>query len=216
MSGQSRELQSALYWNNVARSSTKGYAPTTRRTPSNSVQHQASAAPRQAVASSYTGVSLDATALDRILASWDKLLETFPDKKRALLESLGGQLLEDVRQKIGGKTGKDSVQDWQERYVGSKNGYVAVRPKADTYKVTAGGKKYAVGHVTNAIENGHKHRRPSQTRRPGYRYKARINVPAVAGKHFYAQTRSQLNSLAKSQVAALAGEIVRGLEGGAE
>lgn len=213
MSGQSRELQAALYWNNVARSSTKGYAPTTRRTPSNSVQHQASAAPRQAVASSYTGVSLDATALDRILASWDRLLETFPDKKRALLESLGVQLLEDVRGHIGG-TG--TVQDWQERYIGSKNGYVAVRPKADTYKVTAGGKRYAVGHVTNAIENGHKHRRPSQTRRPGYRYKARINVPAVAGKHFYAQTRSQLNSLAKSQVAALAGEIVRGLEGGAE
>lgn len=213
MSGQSRELQAALYWNNVARSSTKGYAPTTRRTPSNSVQHQASAAPRQAVASSYTGVSLDATALDRILASWDRLLETFPDKKRTLLESLGVQLLEDVRGHIGG-TG--TVQDWQERYIGSKNGYVAVRPKADTYKVTAGGKRYAVGHVTNAIENGHKHRRPSQTRRPGYRYKARINVPAVAGKHFYAQTRSQLNSLAKSQVAALAGEIVRGLEGGAE
>ena len=158
-------------------------------------------------------MSLDATALDRILASWDKLLETFPDKKRTLLENLGSRLLGDVRGHIGG-TG--TVQGWQERYVGSKNGYVAVRPKADTYKVTAGGKKYAVGHVTNAIENGHKHRRPSQVRRPGYRYKARIKYAAVPGKHFYAQTRSQLDSLAQSQVADLAGEIVRGLEGGAE
>lgn len=157
-------------------------------------------------------MSLDATALDRILASWDKLLETFPDKKRTLLENLGSRLLGDVRGHIGG-TG--TVQGWQERYVGSKNGYVAVRPKADTYKVTKGGKKYAVGHVTNAIENGHKHRRPSQVRRPGYRYKARIKYAAVPGKHFYAQTRSQLDSLAQSQVAALAGEIVRGLEGGA-
>lgn len=156
--------------------------------------------------------SIEMSSLDRIVDSWDKLLETFPDKKRTLLENLGSRLLGDVRGHIGG-TG--TVQGWQERYVGSKNGYVAVRPKADTYKVTKGGKKYAVGHVTNAIENGHKHRRPSQTRRPGYRYKARINVPAVAGKHFYAQTRSQLDSLAKSQVAALAGEIVRGLEGGA-
>ena len=213
MSGQSRELQAALYWNNVARSSAKGYAPTTRRTSSNGAQHQAGAAPRQTGASSYTGVSLDATALDRLLASWDKLLETFPDKKRELPENLGDRLLGDVRGHIGGS---GTVQDWQERYIGSKSGYVAVRPKADTYKVTAGGKKYAVGHVTNAIENGHKHRRPSQVRRPGYRYRARINVPAVAGKHFYAQTRSQMNSLAKSQVAALAGEIVRGLEGGAE
>ena len=157
--------------------------------------------------------SIEMSSLDRIVDSWDKLLETFPDKKRALLESLGGQLLEDVRGHIGG-TG--TVQGWQERYVGSKNGYVAVRPKADTYKVTKGGKKYAVGHVTNAIENGHKHRRPSQVRRPGYRYKARIKYAAVPGKHFYAQTRSQLDSLAQSQVADLAGEIVRGLEGGAE
>ena len=160
--------------------------------------------------------SIEMSSLDRIVDSWDKLLETFPDKKRELLENLGSQLLDDVRQKIGGKTGKDSVQDWQERYVGSKNGYVAVRPKADTYKVTKGGKKYAVGHVTNAIENGHKHRRPIQVRRPGYRYKARIKYAAVPGKHFYAQTRSQLDSLAQSQVADLAGEIVRGLEGGAE
>lgn len=155
----------------------------------------------------------DTSSLDRIIASWDRLMVTFPDKKRELLENLGGQMQGRVRSGIGG-TG--TVQGWQERYVGSKNGYVAVRPRADTYKVTAGGKRYAVGHVTNAIENGHKHRRPSQTRRPGYRYKARINVPAVAGKHFYAQTRSQLDSLAQSQVAALAGEIVRGLEGGAE
>ena len=157
--------------------------------------------------------SIEMSSLDRIVDSWDKLLETFPDKKRAMLESLGGQLLEDVRGRIGGS---GTVQDWQERYIGSKNGYVAVRPKADTYKVTAGGKKYAVGRVTNAIENGHKHRRPSQVRRPGYRYKARIKSPAVSGKHFYAQTRSQLDSLAQSQVNALAGEIVRGLEGGAE
>lgn len=154
----------------------------------------------------------DTSSLDRIIASWDRLMVTFPDKKRELLEAVVGQMQGRVHSGIGG-TG--TVQGWQERYVGSKNGYVAVRPKADTYKVTKGGKKYAVGHVTNAIENGHKHRRPSQIRRPGYRYKARINVPAVAGKHFYAQTRSQLNSLAKSQVAALAGEIVRGLEGGA-
>lgn len=160
--------------------------------------------------------SIEMSSLDRIVAGWDKLLETFRDKKRATLKSLGEQLLDDVRQQIGGKTGGDTVQGWQARYIGSKNGYVAVRPKAKTYKETKGGKKYAVGMVTNAIENGHKHRRPSQVRRPGYRYRPRIETAAVAGKHFYAQTRSRMDSLAQSQVNELAGEIVRGLEGGAE
>lgn len=155
----------------------------------------------------------DTSSLDRIIASWERLLAEFPRKKRDLLESLGGQMQSRVRSGIGG-TG--TVQGWQERYVGSKNGYVAVRPKADTYKMTAGGQRYAVGQVTNAIENGHKHRRPSQVRRPGYRYRPRISTPAVAGLHFYAQARGQLDSLAQGQVAALAAEIVRGLEGGAE
>lgn len=154
--------------------------------------------------------SIDLSDLDRLLDSWDRLLRDFPALKRQLLEDLGEELRSAVRGEIGGS---GTVQGWQERYIGSGGGYVAVRPKADTYKVTAKGKRYAVGHVTNAIEPGHKHRRPSQTLRPGYRYKPRIKTPAVPGKHFYAAVRAQLSGMGQREVAALAEKIARRLEG---
>lgn len=155
--------------------------------------------------------SIEHGDLDRLIASWEALIKEYPDMKRELLEKLGTELLADVRGEIGG-TG--TVQDWQERYRGSKNGYVAIRPKAETYKETKGGKRYAVGYVTNAIENGHRHRKPSQVKRDGYTYRPRIKTPSVLGKHFYAAVRSQLDQVGQQEVQALAAEIARRLEGG--
>lgn len=154
------------------------------------------------------GVQMD--GLDQLLASWDALQREFPAMKRDLLEDLGKQMLSGVQSKIPG-TG--TVRGWQERYIGSRNGYAAVRPKAKTYKTTSGGKQYAVGYVTNAIEGGHKHRRPSQTPRDGYRYRSRIKVPSVPGLHFYASVRSQLSGMGAEQLRALAAEVAARLEG---
>ena len=154
--------------------------------------------------------SVDFSDLDRLIERWDTLLKRFPSSKRAVLERMGQRLLAHVKTQIGG-TG--TVQGWQERYVGSKNGYVAVRPKADTYKTTAGGKQYAVGYVTNAIENGHRHRKPSQVKRDGYSYRARIHVAAVPGKHFYAAVRARAESAVEDELKRLAAEVARGLEG---
>lgn len=155
--------------------------------------------------------SVQMDGLDQLLASWDTLQRDFPAMKRELLEALSKEMLSRVQGKIPG-TG--TVRGWQERYIGSKNGYVAVRPKAKTYKTTPGGKKYAVGYVANAIEGGHKHRRPSQQKRDGYKYRARINVPAVPGLHFYASVRSQLSGLGTEQLRALVTEVAAKLEGG--
>lgn len=154
--------------------------------------------------------SIEMSDLDRLIESWEALLRDYPGMKRELLEELGKQLLDDVRGEIGGS---GTVQGWQERYIGSKNGYTAIRAKAKTYKVTAGGKQYAVGYVTNAIEGGHKHRRPSAQRRDGYRYRPRINVPAVPGKHFYAAVRGTLDNVGQREIQTLAVEIARRLEG---
>lgn len=155
---------------------------------------------------------IDTNDLNRILEAWDELLREFPAMKRELLEDLGEELLSGVRSEIRG-TG--TVQSWQERYLGSKNGYVAVRPKADTYKVTAHGKRYAVGYVTNAIENGHRHRSPSQQPRDGYHYRPRIHTPAVPGRHFYSAMRGRLEQIGQAEVQALAAQVARRLEGGA-
>lgn len=154
--------------------------------------------------------SVDVSGLDQLLDAWAALQRDYPDMKRDVLEDIGNQMLSDVREKIPG-TG--TVRSWQERYIGSRNGYVAIRPKADTYKTTAGGKQYAVGYVTNAIENGHKHRKPSQTPRDGYKYRGRVNVPAVPGLHFYHAVRSQLGNLGADELQALAAAVAVRLGG---
>ena len=98
-------------------------------------------------------VTVDTSGLDRLMESWDALVKQFPEKKRGLLEQIGARLLQEVRTGIGG-TGK--VSGWQAPHMGSGGGYVAVRPKAETYQTTKSGKRYAVGYITNAIEGGHR------------------------------------------------------------
>ena len=155
--------------------------------------------------------SVDARDLDQLLERWAQLLADYPDMKREMLEQMGQELLRDVRAKIGG-SGK--VQGWQERYLGSKNGYVAIRPKAKTYQVTKSGKRYAAGHVTNAIEGGHKHRVPRPTNTKGYHYtKGRSLTAAVPGRHFYAEVRTELPSYGQERLLALAREIAKRWEG---
>ena len=152
------------------------------------------------------------STLDEILDNWDRLLREYPAMKRELLEEIGQKMLSDVRDALGAS---EHVGGWQERYLGSRNGYAAVRAKAKTYKVTAGGKQYAVGYVTNAIESGHKHRRPSQMKRAGYTYRPRINYASVPGKHFYASVRGRLGSMGRDELARFAQEIAGRLEGSA-
>ena len=155
--------------------------------------------------------SVDLSDLDQILERWNALLRDFPAMKKDVLRELSQRMLASVRSEIPG-TG--TVRSWQDRYIGSKNGYAAVRPKANTFTTTAGGKKYAVGYVTNAIENGHKHRRPSQVQREGYSYHGRINVAAVPGLHFYATVRSQRQGMGGELVHSLAADVAARLEGG--
>lgn len=154
--------------------------------------------------------SVDIHDIDHLLESWDQLLAEYPQKKTALLKELGKELLAEVQEKIQG-TG--TVQGWQSYHLGSKKGYVAVRAKADTYKRTAGGKQYAVGYVTNAIEGGHRHRRPSPEKKAGYYYRPRIRTPAVSARRFYAQVRDRMESMGQAELERLAQGIISRLEG---
>lgn len=157
--------------------------------------------------------SVEIEGLDQILARWEGLLQRFPSVKAELLERLGKQMLEDVRRNIGG-SGK--VQGWQERYIGSKNGYAAVRPRAGTFQTTKGGKQYAAGYITNAIENGHRVRTPRPSDSPGYHYtRGRNRKAAAAARRFYAAVQTQLEQMGAAELARLADELARELEGGA-
>ena len=156
--------------------------------------------------------SVEIEGLDQLLERWEALLASFPQAKAELLDRLGKQILEDVRRGIGG-SGK--VQGWQERYVGSKNGYAAVRPRAGTWQTTKRGGKYAVGYITNAIENGHRNRGPLPTGgKAGYRYRPRHKTAAAAGRHFYAGVQRQVEQMGAAELARLADEVARRLEGG--
>ena len=154
--------------------------------------------------------SVEMTGVDELIDNFEALLRDYPDIKGNLLEQLAGKLLGDVQGAIGGS---GQVRGWQDKHVGSGKGYVAVRPKANTYKTTPGGKQYAVGYVSNAIENGHRHRKPSGVRKDGYYYKPRWKVPAVSGKHFYAGTRSRLQAEGAETVRQLATIVAARLEG---
>lgn len=88
-----------------------------------------------------------------------------------------------------------------------------MRAKGNTYKRTTGGRQYAVGYVTNAIESGHRHRRPSPEKKSGYYYRPRIKTPAVAGRHFYAQVRSRMERMGQAELERLAQGLVARLEG---
>lgn len=149
--------------------------------------------------------------VDRLLDSWGKLLEEIPEKKREVLEAVGDRILQNVRQEIGGQ---GNVAGWQERYLGSRNGYMAVRAKAGEFVTYKNGNRYAVGHITNAIENGHDPRPPKgQERANRPKRRPRENVERVHGLMFYASVRYRLKHADPEELRQLMAEIVQGLEG---
>ena len=150
--------------------------------------------------------TVDTRSLDNLLKSWDTLTSRFPNVKQSLLMELGREMLQRVRQQAGG-TGK--VARWQDLHVGSGGGYAAVRAKRDIYQATKSGKRYSVGHITNAIEGGHK----IPSRRGGKNYRPEIYVAAVPGKWFYDKVRRELPGMGEQETRRLAQMIADGLEG---
>lgn len=148
---------------------------------------------------------------ERILRSWETLLDRFKTEKEKALERMGKQALQDVKQNIGG-SGK--VSGWQEPHMGSGGGYVAVRAKARTYQTTKNGKRYAVGYITNSIEGGHRTggQRPGP-KADGYRYRPRYKKAAVPGRWLYDIVRRQMDGMSQDEMDELMKIIVDGLEG---
>lgn len=145
--------------------------------------------------------------LDAIISKLEDSPEVFREVRVQELETIGHELLGRVQARIGG-TG--NISSRQEYRVGSGKGYVAVRPKAKDYLVSAGGRRYATGAVTNAIEGGHAIRGSSSAAKSKYR--PRIRVARVTGKYMYQNTESDAERLAGEAGAQIAAEVVRKLE----
>lgn len=109
-------------------------------------------------------------------------LEQFPDEldkmKSDFWDEAGQEMLYAVQQRIGGSGRIAAVQDY---YKGSHNGYVAVRAMAKTF---LGG--YAVGYITNSLENGHVQEKGRYVPAIGVRLKKK----SVDGKYMYHDTKA--------------------------
>lgn len=135
-----------------------------------------------------------------------KKLDGFPEAMReargAFFEQAGEELLDAVRQRIGGSGRVGGVQ---ERYLGSGRGYAAVRARADTFL-----DGYAAGYITNALENGH-----DQT--PGRYVPAigkRLKEKRAKGKYMYQDTsRAELRRLSEEGAREIERRAMAYLEG---
>lgn len=129
---------------------------------------------------------LSIAELDR---HFEKLLRKFPGMLEIFYQRVEPQLEAAVRQTVGG-SGK--VASWQEGAIGSYGRYAAVHPKPKTfYSAREGGKKYAVGAITNAITSGHKSRSGDR----------------VLGKHYYERAMIPARAILEKEVRALEKDI---------
>lgn len=139
---------------------------------------------------------MQSISVENLNSYFAKLLKKVPEERTAMFEELSQELLTDLRRRIGG-AGK--VQMWQDKYTGSGGGWAAVRPKAKTWtEATQSGKRYAVGHVTNAITSGHR----------------TVNGGYVPGKGFYADANAGAKAIVERAMARFEARIKDAMEGG--
>lgn len=141
----------------------------------------------------------DLTKLDERLAA---ALRKFPELRKKLVADVGELMHQDISRGFGGA----KVAHWQDKDLGSGGGYAAVRPKAKTWE-----KGYAVGHITNAIESGHKTRGPSGKSKH-YRPKPHLKV-FVQGKRIYADEEKRVQAIARTRADQLIRELESMMEG---
>lgn len=138
---------------------------------------------------------------------FSEIIEQMPEIKRKYHEKMAVYAENEVRKSIGGR----KVAGWQEGVVGSKGGYAAVRPARNRYQG-----KYSVGHITNAINNGHAIRNEYTRAGTGMGSRGRRNRNGirvikhgfVKGLHFYAKATEAVEKKAVS----LANDMVKDIE----
>lgn len=159
-------------------------------------------------------VHVDRSEITRLAERLEQAPQVLAKAKRQAFEAAAPKLKAVVDREIGGG---GRVRSWQEKYVGSGGGYAAVRPKAKTYAESRGMQtfdesrtdrprpRYAVGYLTNAINNGHRVRADKW----GYRRSART----VPGKRFYQRAQEQAETVAQEAAEEIVQALAAHLEG---
>ena len=158
--------------------------------------------------------SLDLTELDGLLKRWDTLLQSYPKAKGTVLERIGEELLEEVRRNIdnaGMHIERGNLAKWQSYYVGSKQGYAAVRAVGSAEGYSPG--PNSPGAITNYTENGHRVRPPSRSRGGTWEYRRRVKKPSVDGYHYYHRSRQNSEGIALQELKQFVAELAQRLGG---
>ncbi|WP_370781969.1 hypothetical protein [Eubacterium ventriosum] len=134
--------------------------------------------------------SVNLSGLNELDDMFNEILNDFPDKRRELHEDIKQMLKREVDSSISGSLNDNNglVKSWQEARAGSGGGYAAISAKRNTFH-----NGYAVGYITNALENGHRIRPP---RRQSKYYRSRVKQARVEGRSFYQKSVS--NAISKA------------------
>ncbi|MEA5085099.1 MAG: hypothetical protein VB018_13275 [Lachnospiraceae bacterium] len=144
------------------------------------------------------------SGLNRLGESFDRLLESMPDKRRQLHEAIADKAVQEVHSDIDKNLNdnNDKIKGWQEGSVGSGGGYAAVRAiKGETGANSPGA-------ITNYLESGHAIRRPRVDRPMSQR---RVKMAAVAGRGFYADAKVNAEAIAIGLCEQFAEDLARGI-----
>ncbi|WP_050698668.1 hypothetical protein [Anaeromassilibacillus senegalensis] len=158
--------------------------------------------------------SIDTSQFDGFSRRVENILKGNKEARRKLHERLASIANETLDQKTDERLNGDTtkIKGWQEKAVGTKGGYAAVRPRKGELPPNGKGNAYRYGQITNAIENGHRVRPPSpdtKRKRPG-----RAKMIAVSGRFFYKAANDELGKKAVEEAERFADEILQRMEGG--
>lgn len=152
------------------------------------------------------------TSIDALFDHIEGAFKRYPELKAKVLDEVGDELLSEVQGQMaisGLHAGGGRLRGWQKYHVGSRKGYVAVRPIGSKEGAATG--PNGPGAITNYVESGHAVRR--RTANAKRSRKSRATVAAVPGRHFYAAANSMAEAYGSRRVRELAAEFVRLLEG---
>lgn len=147
-------------------------------------------------------MSVERGSMDASISTLDArlgdLLRSYPERNRTLHEMLGEVMLPELRRQIPVERGvhtyrtPGTVRTWQYKQVGSRGGYVALRPYRSRQS-GATGAVFTAGrardNITIYVNSGHRIRRP---RGGDPKYRPRIRVPYVDGIEFYSAAEEQV------------------------
>jgi hypothetical protein len=150
--------------------------------------------------------SIEINGLNELINRIDGCIEFGQVNHRALHERIAEQMQEDIDAEImaSGFQNPGLAAGWQGKFIGSGGGYAAVRAVKGEYGKSK--KKYPIGYVVNALENGHKVRPPGKTR-------PRALHLRVEGYHFYDRAKPKLLEIAAAEAEKYLQEIADRLQG---